>query len=329
MSGVLPQGDGSGKRQGCHPVVLAHRFEAAEQPFGTLGHVLRGDGLGGLGAHLVGLVHEDLGLLFGVGAFALAGAFVRLALEQVALPVHVVDVDLGTVGVQQEHLVDCGLEQFGVVADHDQAALVVLEELPEPGDGVGVEVVGGFVEEHRLGVGVQDAGQFHTAALTAGKRLERLVQQPVRQCEVGADRRGFGLGGVTAGRQEFGFQPVVAVHGLALDGGVFAGHLFVREPELADGDVEAAGGQDPVPGQLFHVRGARVLRQVADLAAARDFTGGGQALAGQDPGQRGLACTVTADQADLVSLVDPEAHLVHEQSGAGAEFEILDGNQCS
>ena len=144
---------------------------------------------------------------------------------------------------------------------------MVLEELTEPGDGVGVEVVGGLIEEHGLGVRVQDAGQLHAAALATGEGLERLVQQPVRQGQVGADRGGLGLGRVAAGGQELGFQPVVAVHRLALDVGVLAGHLFVGHAELADGDVQAAGGQDPVAGELLHVRGAGILRQVADLAA--------------------------------------------------------------
>ncbi|GAP54624.1 hypothetical protein AHiyo6_11890 [Arthrobacter sp. Hiyo6] len=215
------------------------------------------------------------------------------------------------------------------MADHDQAALVVLEELPQPGDGVGVEVVGGLIEQHGLGIGVKDAGELDAAALTAGEGLQRLVQQPVRQRKVGADRRGFSLRGVAARRKELGLEPVVAVHCFTLDLGVLAGHVLMRLAEFAYGDVQAPGGKDPVAGELFHVRGAGILRQVADLAAAGDLAAGREAFARQDPGERGLSCTVTADEADLVSLVDPEAHLVHKEAGAGAQFEILDGNQCS
>ncbi|MCY1230688.1 hypothetical protein D9M72_431100 [compost metagenome] len=101
------------------------------------------------------------------------------------------------------------------------------------------------------------------------------------------------------------------------------------QAEFADGDVQAADGQNPVARELFHVRRARVLGKVADLTAAGDLAGGREPLAGENPGQSGFTCTVTAHQADLVSLVDPEAHLVHEEAGAGAQFEILDGNQCS
>ena len=94
------------------------------QLLGALEHRLRGLRLGGLGAHLVGLVGERLGLVLGVHPLALAALLVGLALGEVRRPAHVVDVDLGPVGVEVEHLVDARLEQPDVVADHDQAALV-------------------------------------------------------------------------------------------------------------------------------------------------------------------------------------------------------------
>ena len=150
-----------------HAVDRALALDAAHEPLGALDHVLRGGGLGRLGAHLLGLGHEGRGLLLRVGALALAGPLVRLALELIALPAHVVDVDRPAIGIELEHLVDGGLEEFDVVADHDQAALVVLEEVTQPGDGVRIEVVGRLVEEHRLGPGEQDAGQFDAPALAA------------------------------------------------------------------------------------------------------------------------------------------------------------------
>gem|GEM_PF-4593682 len=100
----------------------------------------------------------------------------------------------------------------------------------------------------------------------------------------------------------------------------------MRQPELADGDVQAPGCQNAVAGQLFHVRCARILGQVTDLARARYLARCGQSLAGKDPREGGLACTVTAYEADLVALVDAEAHLVHEEPGASAQFKILDSN---
>ena len=90
--------------------------------------------------------------------------------------------------------------------------------------------------------------------------------------------------------------------------------------------IQATGRKDTVAGKLFHVRGAGILREVADLTGTGHLAARRQAFAGEDTRQGGLACAVTAHQADLVALVDAEAHLVHKEPGAGAEFKILDGN---
>ena len=151
------------------------------QPLGPPGHVLGGLRLGRLRPHLVGLGDQRAGLPLGVGPLLLAAPLVGLALLQVALPADVVDVDLGAVGVEVPHLVDDGLEQLDVVADHDQAAVVARQEAAQPGDRVGVEVVGRLVEQQGLGVGEQDPGQLDAAALTAGEGAQRLGQHPVGQ----------------------------------------------------------------------------------------------------------------------------------------------------
>ena len=60
------------------------------------------------------------------------------------------------------------------MADHDQAARVLSQEVPQPGDRVGVEVVGRFVEQQggRLaGVGEQDAGELDAPPLATGQRV--------------------------------------------------------------------------------------------------------------------------------------------------------------
>ena len=60
---------------------LRSSSSAGQQPLGPPGHVLRGDRLGRLGAHLVGLGHQRGGLLLGVGPLALAAPLVGLALR--------------------------------------------------------------------------------------------------------------------------------------------------------------------------------------------------------------------------------------------------------
>ncbi len=73
------------------------------------------------------------------------------------------------------------------MADDDQTAGVAGEVRAQPRDGVGVEVVGGFVEEQCAAIGAvgeQDPGQLDPAALTTGEGAEILAENPVRQAEV-------------------------------------------------------------------------------------------------------------------------------------------------
>ena len=113
-----------------HLVHLTLLLQAAQKLLGTLNHLLSGSGLRGLGSHLIRLLHEGARLLLGVGALALAAVFVLLALGQVVLPAHVVLVNHAAVGVQVKDAVDDELHEVHVVADDQQAAREVLEEVP-------------------------------------------------------------------------------------------------------------------------------------------------------------------------------------------------------
>ena len=99
---------------------------------------------------------------------------------QIGLPADVVLVERCPVGVEVEHPGHHLLEQGDVVADHDETAAVPLEEVAQPDDRVGVEVVGRLVEEQGLGAAEQDAGQLDPATLAAGERAERLRRAPAR-----------------------------------------------------------------------------------------------------------------------------------------------------
>lgn len=312
----LPAGRGVGEAQLGDLVGDPHGLQAGEQPVGALGHVLGGDGLGGLGAHLVGLRVEGRGLLLGVLALALAALLVGLALLLVELPAHVVDVDLGAVGVEVEHLVDDRLDQVDVVGDHDEAAAVGLEVVAQPDDGVGVEVVGRLVQEQGVGVREEDPGQLDTAALTAGERVQRLAEHPVGQAERGGDGGGLGLGGVSALGEELRLQALVLLHGLLAGGALPVRHPVLVLAHLAQDRVETAGGEDAVSGEDVEVAGARVLREVAHLAGLGDGAPGGRALAREALGEGGLARSVAADEADAVALGDAEGSGFDEDAGS-------------
>ena len=220
------------------------------------------------------------------------------------------------------HLVDDGLEQLDVVADDDEPAAVAGEEAAQPGDRVGVEVVGRLVEQQRLGVGEQDAGQLDAAALAAGEGAQRLGEHAVGQAQVGADAGGVALGGVPAHGGELVLEPAVAAHRLVPLGVVGRlGHGDLRLDELVPQDVEPAAGQHPVAGGDVEVAAARVLRQVADLADDVDLAGVRDALPGQRGEGGGLAGAVAPDQADPVAGLHAEGGVADEDAGAGTKLE--------
>ena len=95
---------------------------------------------------------------------------------------------LGPVGVEVEDPVDDRVEQLDVVADDHEAALVAAQEVAQPPDRVGVEVVRRLVEQQRRRAGEEDAGQLDPAPLAAREGVQRLVEDPVVEAEVGAIR---------------------------------------------------------------------------------------------------------------------------------------------
>ncbi len=73
------------------------------------------------------------------------------------------------------------------------------EELLEPGEAVGVEVVGGLVEEQDVGVLEQRGGQQRAGLLAAGEAPQRAGGVEVVDGEAAADLLGARLGRPRAG----------------------------------------------------------------------------------------------------------------------------------
>ena len=61
------------------------------------------------------------------------------------------------------------VEEVAVVGDRDHGARVLLQGALEPGHRLGVEVVGGLVEQEEVGLGEEQPAQGHPAALAAGE----------------------------------------------------------------------------------------------------------------------------------------------------------------
>ena len=325
---MRPHGGRRGEAQPGDLVVHPLVGQPGRQRIGPTQHLLRGTRLGRLRAHLVGLGAQRVDLALGVGPLAVPATLVGLALLQVGLPAEVVDVDRGAVRVEVPDLVDDGVEQFDVVADDDEPAVVLPQEVAQPRDRVGVEVVGRFVEQQRRrlagGVGEQDAREFDATALAAGQRAQRLGQHAVGQAEVGADPRGLALCRVAAERGEALLEIAVAADERVVVG--LFGEPDLRLGDVADEDVETACGQHPVARDDVEVAGARVLRQVADGALDLDPAGVRRALAGEHAHGRGLTGAVAADEADAVVVADAKADGFEQDARAGAQLEVGGGD---
>ncbi len=210
------------------------------------------------------------------------------------------------------------------------------QETTQPGDGVGVEVVGGLVEKQRgrglagaVRRGEEDLRQLHAATLTTGEGVQRLIEDAGGQAEVVADLRGLGVGLVAAEGVVLLLQAgVLADRGVPLRGGLRPLHDLLLTVHRAAEPVEPAGGEHTVTCRLVDVALAGVLRQVADLAGGGHRATVGLGLPCQDAHRGGLAGTVATHQSDTVTGLDTQMLPGGSQEGAGADanFEVIGDN---
>ena len=180
---------------------------------------------------------------------------------------------------------------------HDRAGIAG-EELLEPVDRLGVEVVGGLVEEQHVGLGEQHAAQRDAALLAARKLAHDGV--PRREPEgIGGDLE-LHVGVLAAGRGNLRLE-LGLLRGELVEVGV---GLAVFRVDLVESLLRRERAADAFLDGLAHglLRiHHRLLRQVADLQ-----TGHGRRLAfdvlvdaGHDLEQGRLAGPVQAEHADL------------------------------
>ncbi|MNG22781.1 hypothetical protein D3C84_1073050 [compost metagenome] len=70
--------------------------------------------------------------------------------------------------------------------DRDHGAREVVQEVLQPGDGIGVQVVGRFVEQQHVRCGQQQTAQGHTAFFTTGEDFNLGIPRRQTQC-IGGD----------------------------------------------------------------------------------------------------------------------------------------------
>ena len=206
------------------------------------------------------------------------------------------------------------------MADDHQPAAEGPQVVPQPGHRVGVQVVGGLVEQQRLGTAEQDPGQLYPPPLAAGQGAQRLPEHFLRQAEAGGERRRLGLGRVPAEHGEAFLQVPVPAHGGIPLAGIRIGHRDLGLAHAGHQRIQSARRQHPVHRQRLEVADAGVLRQVPDGSAVADLARGGQSLPGQHPREGRLAGPVPADQADLVASRDLEGSGLKQQPGTRAQL---------
>ncbi|KAF5029748.1 hypothetical protein DSECCO2_645370 [anaerobic digester metagenome] len=223
------------------------------------------------------------------------------------------------------HLHDAGgqtAHEGPVVRDEHQRARAAHQIVFQPGDGVDVDVVGGFVQQQILR-GHQGAGQQHAALAPAGQGGELALRvqaqvvahgqhiavmlPPFARFQPAPRRRQGGLVHGAA-RLARGFQHVEGRQRLALC------------PKPPGHDAEHRAG---------HVH-RHLLRHAAKAHARRahHLARIGAQLTGHQAQQRRLARPVAPHKADALTLLHVQGGPVQQLAGAEVERDVLNAQQC-
>ncbi len=192
------------------------------------------------------------------------------------------------------------------MGDRDDRALVLGQVLLEPRDRLGVEVVGGLVEQQQVGRAQQQAAERHAAALAAGER----AHVGVRRRQAQRVHRVFEL------RVEV---PRVGRFDLRLDlAELLGGLLGVVGGQLVEAVEQRLGLGDAVLDVALDVLALVELRLLLEHPDGRARRERGLAAVllidpGHDPQQRRLARAVVAEHADLRARVERERDVVEHR----------------
>jgi len=216
------------------------------------------------------------------------------------------------------------------VADHHQPAGVVAQEVPQPAQRIGVEVVGRLVEQQdrrRPGSGVrrgkQNPGQLNSAPLTPGQGAQLLSQDAVRQPQTRADTARFAFGAIAAQRGETLLELAVAAD-RTITGGVIGdlGHQRLLLFQVGEQRIQTPRGEHPVTREHVEVTLLGILRQITDLAGACHGSCVGLRLSRQNAQGGGFAGAVAPDQPDPVTGLDPQRRTVSKEQRACASANL-------
>ena len=203
------------------------------------------------------------------------------------------------------------IQEVAVVRNGKHRALVVVQEVLEPQDRLGVQVVRGLVEQQQVGSLEQQLAQGHAAALAAGKHVDRHVGIGQLQGVHGLAELGIDIPAVG------GVDLVLELAHLGHEGV----HVTIRVAHLLADLVKAIDLGNHVTKCHAHVLddGLVVVERRLLLQDAHGVAGGEPGIAvgdlldaGHDLEQGRLAHTVGAHDADLGTGVEAQGHVVKD-----------------
>ena len=205
--------------------------------------------------------------------------------------------------------------------DGDDGARIFVQEVFQPGDRLGVEVVGRFVEQQHIRLRQQQPAQRHAALLAARQRADLRI--PRRQPQRVRGDLELALQFPAADRVDPVLQLRLVVHQLRHRVvGQGLGEAVADRIKPVEQVLDVA---DPLADDLAHglrLVQLRFLRQVADLDAG---LGAGFALdlpvnAGHDPEQARFSGAVEAQDADLGPGEEAQADVAQDDAPGGHDL---------
>ena len=198
------------------------------------------------------------------------------------------------------------------MGDRDDGARVLLQVLLEPEHALGVEVVGGLVEQQQIRLLQEQLGQRDPALLTAGEILDTRVARGRAQGIHRLLQLRVEIPGV--GRVDLGLQ-FAHLGEQGVEVGIRIGHRrrdLVEAVELGLDRADALlhvleHGLALVEHRLLHQDAHRVSRAELGLAIAGDVE------PGHDLQDGGLARAVRADHSDLRPRQERHGHIVEDE----------------
>ena len=194
------------------------------------------------------------------------------------------------------------------MGDRDDRARVLLEMSLQPGDRLGVEMIGRLVEQQQVGCREQEPAQRHPAALTSRQSGHRVFPRWHAEGVHGDIDLALQVPG--ARRLDPAFQVgLLRAQSVVVGLGVRPAcqHLLIAVEERLDRCHPFHHVSDDVLARVEH----RFLRQQADgePLAKPGLARCGLVLAGHDPQQGGLSGAVGADHPDLGAVIEAECDL--------------------